>query len=128
MSVWTQINGCIRIDGIEVLDPSMNKKVLEILGRTCSFEDPEEAWDACTVPCGSEGSLQYKVLKVGGGLVLYTVPIWGDLRDYDDEQEIIDWFNRVTVDNGLMIRSAVLEYQIGNKAAQVLRYENKFVG
>ncbi len=126
MSIWTQVCGCIRIDGIPSIDPMIAERVIDALGHTCSFDDGEAVWEACTVPCGSEGSLQYRIIPAGEGLVLYTVAVWGDLRDYDNELEIIDWFNDVTRDSGLMIRSAVLEYQIGNsETAKVIQYKHE---
>ncbi len=122
MSTWTHIHGCIRIDGIPALDNSIQERVRDALGKTCEFDSPEESWDVCNVPCGSEGSLQYQILTVGDGMVLYTVAVWGDLRDYEDEQAIIDWFNKVTVDSGLAIRGAVLSYQTGTNDTKTLQY------
>jgi len=125
MSIWTQIAGCIRIDGIPSLEPDIYERVEAALGRTCNFDSAESEWSACSVPCGSEGSLQYNIIPAGDGLVLYTVAIWGDLRDYEDAKEIIDWFGRITVDSGFLIRSAILEYQIGHEDAQVLQYKRE---
>lgn len=112
MSIWTHINGCIRIDGIPSIMDVSDNKMKEILGSTCEYESSGAERDACNVPCGSEGSMQYKLIGAGTGLILWTVPVWGDLRDYDDAQEVTDWFNRVTQKSGLIIRDAVLQINV----------------
>ena len=125
MSTWTHINGSIRIDGIPMLQQEIATKenVQKIIGNTCSFEDDEIVWDKCTVPCGSEGSLQYEVVKAGDGLTLWTVCVFGDLRDYDDLEEVTGWFNKITKESGLMIRSAILEIGVEGQDVIVLRHE-----
>ena len=125
MSTWTHITGCIRIDGIPQIQPEIATKegVTEILGSTCNFDSPEKDWDKCDAPCGSEGSLQYEVIKAGDGLVLWTVAVWGDLRDYDNISEIKEWFNKVTNGSGLAIRDAVLSIDLGGEKT-VLNYDD----
>lgn len=123
MSTWTHITGCIRIDGIPMLRPAGGTKegVEKILGNTCDFDSPDSAWDKCDVPCGSEGSLQYKIIRAGDGLVLWTVAIWGDLRDYDNIEEIKGWFNKVT-SKKISIRDAVLSIDL-NGEKTILNFE-----
>ena len=125
MSTWTHVCGCIRIDGIPGLSPGWpEESVREIIGITCAFEDNEAAWDKCSVPCGCEGSLQYEVISAGEGMVLWTVPIWGDLREYEDISEIKGWFEKIVYSSGLIIRSAILEIQSGDKV-EVVRFKEE---
>lgn len=126
MSVWTHVNGCIRIDGLELggmVRPSENE-VSAALGNTVDFDDPEVKWDACTVPRGSEGSLKYRLMKVGDGLVLWTIPVWGDLRDYDDTSAIKEWFEKVTTTKGFLIRDAVLQVTTEGREPVVLTFKH----
>lgn len=124
MSIWTHVNGCIRIDGVPQLDLKSDvQDVVDIMGNTCDWEDSEEIWEKCTVPKGSEGSIQYKILKVGDGMVLWTIPIWGDLRDYDNVKEIEDWFMGIIANPDVWIRSAVLEIEGGEY--KVITYKNE---
>jgi hypothetical protein len=110
MSIWTHVNGCIRIDGIPQIDGRHEHWYRDVLGNTVSYDDPDDAWEKCNVPKGSEGSLHYHLVQAGGGLVLWTVPVWGDLRDFDKSQvhEIKEWFERVVARSDLTIRDAVL--------------------
>ncbi len=105
MSVWTHVNASIRFDGLSSLGSSTKPD----LGHTCDFDSPEKIWDKCNVPCGSEGSLEYKLWQVGDGMVWYNAMIWGDLRSYDDIQEILDYLTRII--QGQMIRSGVAAIQ-----------------
>lgn len=110
MSQWTHVGGVIRIDGIPSLaglnQEQEKAEIQKMLGNTCSYDDDESKWDACNVPCGSEGSLQHSYSFVGhddvgkgfiasSSLTRSAIGIWGDLRDYDDEQEIINWFKGI---------------------------------
>lgn len=94
MSVWTHVSGNIRIDwlflGSESEEDAVNQ-IRESFGDTVTFDTL--GLISCSVPCGSEGSLQYKVvINEGSNSISFcNVVIWGDLRDYDDYQEIFDW-------------------------------------
>ena len=126
MSIWTHVNGCIRIDGVPQLDLKSDvQDVVDIMGNTCDWEDSEEIWEKCTVPKGSEGSIQYKILKVGDGMVLWAIPIWGDLRDYDNVKEIEDWFMGIIANPDVWIRSAVLEIEVEGGEYKVITYKNE---
>lgn len=123
MSIWTHVNGCLRLDGIPTLMDCSEKAVRKILGNTCKFDDKEEVWDNCTVPKGSEGSIQYSL--AGNGLVVWTIPIWGDLRDFrhEDVHEIVKWFGRITKTKDMMIRSFILEVQTEGHKPKILKYK-----
>ncbi len=121
MSQWTHVNGNIRFDALR-LTPNEDRKRLELLmGKTCSCEDAESKWDECTVPCGSEGSLCYKIYENPNESAMYafSVSIWGDLRDYKDLEAIKKWFkNLLTAWMG--IRSAVLEVEVERQKTVIL--------
>ena len=46
------------------------------------------------MPVGSEGTLHKTVWENphDNHMAKYTVSIWGDLRDYDDPNEVLEWF------------------------------------
>jgi hypothetical protein len=128
MSQWTHVNGCIRIDGIPNIEDNVDiKSIREILGITCRYNSPDKRWKECNVPCGSEASIQYKIISAGHGLVLWTVAVWGDLRDFGskDVKKIRKWFKKITEESGLSIRSAILEIRIEYGKTIVLRYKEK---
>jgi hypothetical protein len=124
MSQWTHINGTIRIDHFRDLEPELDFN--KVIGRTCAFADPEKIWNACTVPCGSEGSLQYIawVNPEKNSMAAYTVTIFGDLRDYDNVPEIVAWFDKITTGKDLMIRSAILEISVEGKGGVLLAHRD----
>ena len=125
MSQWTHVNGCIRIDGLPgVTTQHTIIEVGKIIGNCVQFEDDKDIWDRCNVPCGSEGSLNYEMIEAGDGLVWLSVPIWGDLRDYHSLEGIRTWFEKVTLDEKLLIRSAVLEVHIEYDSTTVLYYQD----
>lgn len=110
MSVWTHVAGCIRFDDLRHPGvPSMKQRYVEALGRTFVYGD-SMGEDKCTVPCGSEGSLQWSMKEnpCTGSMAAYAVSIWGDLRDFDDLDAIQDWFTRCVEGDGFLVRQAVL--------------------
>lgn len=106
MSVWTHICGVIRFDGIKGLTPAPE------LGNTCGFEDDEAAWDDCNVPCGSEGSLQYSVWDNPDDscMAMSTVSFFGDLRSYEDVDEVVAYFERITT--GPLVRQGMFSVHV----------------
>lgn len=98
MSQWTHVGGAVRLDMIQFgTDGAVINQVKSIFGNTYSYEDKRSVRDVCTVPCGSEGSVQYKVKLTGtpSSLARVVVTVWGDLRDYDDTEEIVAWVKGV---------------------------------
>lgn len=111
MSQWTHVAGLIRLDsvgatiikrGVIDKDHYIVGAVKEALGHTWRYDDspaesPAES-DACSVPSGSVGSLQYVVERNEGedefthGLSWGFVAIYGDLRNYESVERIADWF------------------------------------
>jgi len=110
MSQWTHVAGIVRVDALPFGDPT--KTIESSFGKTCEYDSPESARESCTVPCGSEGSVQYCVEHTGGehSLAWGCVYIWGDLRDYSDAQEIYKWLKTAT--KSLLIRSCVVKIDI----------------
>lgn len=120
MSIWTHICGCIRYDGIEFL----GQKVPD-LGKTCSFDDDEDVWEACTVPSGSEGSLQYylKTNDDDSQLSRWTAMFYGDLRDYEDTAEVVSYFNSIT--EGQFVRAGVFAVEVEGHPTKVYLYDQE---
>lgn len=97
MSQWTHVTGCIRIDALDmIIGGDVEQELRNGFGKPVSFGGGKEAWDACTVPCGSEGSVQYEIVKTrkNNSLSWGLVYIHGDLRDYDNPHEILKWLQR----------------------------------
>lgn len=112
MSNWTHVAGIIRIDDLRLEDtiPDFD----ELIGKELHYEDPAAKWDDAHnhpekyLPLGSEGSLMKSVWinPEEGDIAAYTVSIFGDLRDHDDAQEIVDWFKKVC--EKFAVRNAVI--------------------
>lgn len=74
MSQWTHVNAAIRFDSIISL---MGEPITEeILGTPSTWEN---FVDDTILPCGSEGSIQYKILKTAddNSLGCRAVYFWG---------------------------------------------------
>lgn len=109
MSQWTHLAGIIRLDSpganiVRLPTRDKNEKikaaVVKALGNTCDYDSDTEAWDRCNVPCGSEGSLQYKVFPDSDrdehAANWGYISIWADLRDFgaEDVPTIQEWFQK----------------------------------
>lgn len=119
MSIWTHVAATIRFDAIRLTGfPSLRPN----LGNTCTFESSPKEWDACDVPCGSEGSLQYHILENPRKeeLAAYVVTIWGDLRSYDNVEEIIGYLNRITT--GTIVRQGCCVIEVEGKETVFVAY------
>ena len=123
MSTWTHVVGCIRVDGLPSIEPNVfsKQKIKDILGLPCTYEK----WnDETALPCGSEGSIQYEIIEYSTGLPWLSIPVWGDLRDYEDVEEIKKWWNE-TLEKLGMIRDAVLHIKVEGREAVVLTYKDE---
>lgn len=119
MSQWTHVAGVVRFDGIAGMMPE------PVLGNTVSYEDPERKWSECNVPMGSEGSLSHNMVTSSrdSDLARWVATIWGDLRDYDNADEIIEYFKRIV--NGQMIRSGVFKIDVEGSPTRVFFYDGE---
>ena len=106
MSVWTHVAGCIRVDSFRFMPQPDFKKIFV-----------KELWDEkdegeCNMPNGSEGSLDYRIIRNPNpdAMSAYTIAIFGDLRDFgkEDKEELVNWWNKV-LNECSMIRQAVLQ-------------------
>ncbi len=109
MSQRTHVAGIIRLDsiGAQVVrymytgkDNELKNNVHRALGNTWKYSDDVDTIKNCTVPQGSEGSIQYRVDteypadEDSHSLSWGFVYIWGDLRDFGTEgiSKIENWF------------------------------------
>jgi len=114
MSVWTHVLGTIRFDNHD------SKPILKPdFGVYCSPEEEDDSvWDNCIIPCGTEGSLHIELGKEldNESVARHIVLIFGGLRDYDDEQAIIDYFNKIT--ENLAVRRALFTLEVSGKTSR----------
>lgn len=110
MSVWTHVCGCIRVDDIPHKDFDRAADIRRIMGNIIDWGSWSEG--GTKLPCGSEGSLKYEILQnpSESSIARFTIPIWGDLRDYNDDKEIEEWFNDVC--SQMWIRDAVININV----------------
>ena len=106
MSTWTHVSGCIRVDSFSFMPQPDFKKIF--VKSLWNEKDEGE----CNMPNGSEGSLDYRIIRNPDpdAMSAYTIAIFGDLRDFgkEDKEELVNWWNRVLNECG-MIRQAVLQ-------------------
>lgn len=128
MSQWSHINGNIRVDSLCGLLPDETPKFNEIF-KTCNFEDEEEKWNNCNVPCGSEGSVQVSIYQNPDPSCLsqYSISIYGDLRDYSNKDEVKQWFEEICTKKDLIIRNAELTCEVEYDAIYIFVFYNKKV-
>ena len=98
MSNWTHVAGVIRVDYIKWNEDTPELDFDKLFGKECGydyegFEDADKHPELY-LPMGSEGSLQKSVWinPNDSHAARYTVSIFGDLRDHDSCDEIIEWF------------------------------------
>lgn len=121
MSQWTHVNASIRFDSMLGFGQPTEKE----LGRICRWEDEDDShWDNPDLPCGSEGSIEYRIIITGSksSIASRAVIFTGDLRDYSDLDEILAYFEKIT--EGKIIRSGVLEVSIEYQHVYVYRFDN----
>ena len=132
MSNWTHVAGIVRLDsfrnmegmfkdGIKDNDYNLND-LYDLFGKEIKFDSTYEEWDDAEenpnnyLPFGSEGSLKLDLWTNSdkGCISSYTVSIFGDLRDHDNPQDIVNWFKdrldkiEYNNNNNVWIRQAVI--------------------
>lgn len=101
MSNWTHVAGIVRVDSLRsVFGRKHEPDFVSIFGQELDFDDSTERWEDAQanpekyLPLGSEGSLHMSlwINPDSSELASYTVSIFGDLRDHQEPDEIIEWF------------------------------------
>lgn len=130
MSIWTHVAAIIRIDSIKGfgIGPQSKEELEKVLGPVAMFNGSDEDWNSCTLPRGSEGSLQYSIWENEDEHCIYafTVSVFGDLRDYEETEPIEKWFNEFCGKFPL-IRQAICVVEVEYGETKVFQYkeENK---
>ena len=116
MSNWTHVAGIIRVNSLRQTgdtEQQAKERMLKIFGKSFGFEDVDAFDDAEInpndyLPFGSEGSLDIDIWinPEISSIAAYTISIFGDLRDYDNPDEIVSWFKRKC--NQLSVRQAAI--------------------
>ena len=138
MSQWTHINATFRLDSFA----GTKADVIKIIGKpylpyrdlngTIDRDLIETRMNRCKLPCGSEGSLEYIIWEnpEKSSLAKFTVCIFGDLRDFGDEEDynnVIKWFDNLCgefMSNALPVRQASCDIEIEFKKQSILLYES----
>ena len=132
MSVWTHVAGAIRIDGCISVDEISYVRIFEeIFGKILKYDSPSSMWEEAGfhkdrfTPYGSEGGIEYHVYvnPDGFSMAKYAVLIIGDLRDYSNTEEIVEWFNKILYGHDLLIRDAVLSIDVEGIERKVVSYD-----
>ena len=134
MSIWTHVTGAIRIDSSSTIDDiSYTRAFEEIFGKVLKYDSPSSVWEEAELckdlftPYGSEGGIEYYIYVNPDGFSMdkYAVLIIGDLRDYINTEEIVEWFNKILYDHGLLIRDAVLSIDVEGIERKVVSYDQE---
>ena len=99
MSNWTHVAAIVRVDGLDI---DLDKLATYVFGKHCDFYDDMSVWnDQANNPenylyMGSEGSLDMSVWKEPNKdcLCAGTISIFGDLRDTDSAENVVEWFKK----------------------------------
>jgi hypothetical protein len=101
--------------------------LLQRLGYAWDWDDlgdesRTDVVDNSPVPFGTEGSIQYEIVKTRSddGILSHSlywghIAIYGDLRDFDNPQEIYDWLvnSLATInDDGLGFRDVIVSIEV----------------
>ena len=126
MSQWTHVGGYIRIDGIIMPPITFNlyeSKIKDAFGKIIDYDHMGEE---TIIPCGSEGSLRYQIIRQCGDddscLAALGVVIWGDLRSYDNVKAIFNWIVNATKQPYCnVIRQAVIQVEVESQGSYIIQ-------
>lgn len=112
MSLWTHVSAIARVDSFGEID--FEKE----FGKEVHFDSDENTWRDAEehpekyLPLGSEGSLNMSVWETSeeNNLARYTVSIFGDLRNYYEYNNLINWFKNKL--ENMMIRQASITVEL----------------
>lgn len=124
MSTWTHVVGAVRFDGIPGMGPLHKLQTIEeiVIGvKKVTDEGVVDHNWRNPLPMGSEGPIQYKIHEYGKGLPWIIITIWGDLRDYDDVDEIDKWFMELC-GAWPLIRDGVLSIRVDDGRTRIVEY------
>ena len=130
MSNWTHVAGIIRVDYIK-WDDDPELDFDKLIGKECLWGSDYEVFEDADkhpelyLPMGSEGSLQKSVWinSNDSHVSRYTVSIFGDLRDHDSCDEIIEWFKSKCESLGDRVRQATIT--VNNEYSGTKSYTHK---
>lgn len=133
MSDWTHVAGVIRVNQIKLDEHVPDLNFEELIGKEVRFSDESDIWaDARKhpekyLPMGSEGSLRMSVWTNPdiSHVARYTVSIFGDLRDYDTPETIIEWFKKKCEDEELSVRDAVISARCNSQESLTWTYSGQ---
>ena len=119
MSNWTHVAGIIRIDSVRLEEETVEEatRMFEnYFGKELRYHSEDELWYEADkhpekfLPFGSEGSLTMSVWVNPNldSITSYTVSIFGDLRDHDDPDAIIEWFKGKCKSEYIYVRNACI--------------------
>lgn len=98
MSIWAHANGTIMLDGFAFKEDDIEKDIEiiknEILGSVIHYGEMGPFGNTI-MPCGSEGSLDYRIDTCSEYVV---ITICGNLRDYEDISQLEKWYKKVLED------------------------------
>lgn len=126
MSNWTHVAGIVRVNDIRGLTRSPDFD--RVFGKECLYGSPPETWEDAEkhperyLPMGSEGSLRINVWTNPNKshVAAYTVSIFGDLRDHDSPDAVIEWFQEKV--RSLWVRNAVIIVENEDNGTKVWSY------
>ena len=109
MSQWTHVAGAIRIDCFD--HEGVVEQIINVLGQTWRFGEDVYP-DTEYAPYGSEGSIQYTISENpdDSSMAAFVITFYGDLRHYDNDEEIIAWFEKAC--NAFLIRQATITIDV----------------
>ena len=132
MSQWTHVNASFRLDSFGRTE---DEELIDIFGKSIDFYhmdeiEYDEDWEIKDkdkyLPMGSEGTLKMSIWHNPDEscIASTTVSIFGDLRDYDDYEEIEKWFNKCCNAFGSIgIRQAFCQVNVEGFGTKVFQYE-----
>lgn len=150
MSNWTHVAAVFRVDGLPLpgmqepdfesvfgkvipnYDWSLDEKVRETEEYKAAELANRNAWAEYDehperfVPTGSEGSLQMSVWRNPSSheMAMYTVTVFGDLRDHDSIEEIVAWFEACC--GKAWLRQAVVDIHNEVNGHKTVAWEEEF--
>lgn len=131
MSIWTHCSGVIRLD--RGFFEKVDIKKLNKIFISSTYEKPNKK---CNMPCGSEGSVQFQIIKnndetcINNGQIFF----WGDLRCYDfkdAKKEFKPWLEKVINklrENDFLIRDLIFKVSAEDDAYHIIFYIDDYDG